>query len=224
MQKLIVGAIVVCLFIMAGFSSVVYAINDNSVLSQHIAEADGTSGQDANSGSGIKTTHIQDGAVTDAKISGVISRSKVQKYSNTVVVAKNGGDYTSIQEAINSVTPAVDNGYLIKVMPGVYSENVTMKSYIALQGAGADVTTVQDITLTSLSGISINGFTTGSIYDNASSPLIGSNKTGSITSEASYPTIIDNIVSGGIALNGSGGIVKGNTIINWPVPQNLWMM
>jgi hypothetical protein len=41
---------------------------DDTVLSQHIREADGTSGQDTNTGSGIKTGHIQDGAVTSAKI------------------------------------------------------------------------------------------------------------------------------------------------------------
>jgi len=52
------------------------AVTDDSILSNHIAEADGTSGQDTNSGNGIKTGHIQDSAVTDAKISDV-SMSKV---------------------------------------------------------------------------------------------------------------------------------------------------
>lgn len=43
-------------------------IADDSILSQHIKEADGTTGQDTNTGSGIKTGHIQDGAVTTGKI------------------------------------------------------------------------------------------------------------------------------------------------------------
>jgi hypothetical protein len=47
------------------------------VTSRYVAEADGTSGQDANSGAGIKTPHIQNGAVTDAKIGGTISASKL---------------------------------------------------------------------------------------------------------------------------------------------------
>ncbi|MEN8135753.1 MAG: hypothetical protein ABFS18_09510 [Thermodesulfobacteriota bacterium] len=48
-----------------------FAGSPDSIESGHITEADGTSGQDTNSGTGIKTDHIQDGAVTDAKISDV---------------------------------------------------------------------------------------------------------------------------------------------------------
>ncbi len=41
----------------------------DSIHSEHVREADGTSGQDTNSGFGIKTDHIQDGAVVFGKLS-----------------------------------------------------------------------------------------------------------------------------------------------------------
>jgi hypothetical protein len=44
------------------------SVTNNQVVSQHIREADGTSGQDTNSGAGVKTGHIQDSAVTSEKI------------------------------------------------------------------------------------------------------------------------------------------------------------
>ena len=53
------------------FASNAFAIKGDDVESGHIAEADGVTGQDTNRGKGVKTGHIQDGAVTDAKISDV---------------------------------------------------------------------------------------------------------------------------------------------------------
>jgi hypothetical protein len=56
---------------------------------------------------------------------------------NVVVVAKNGGNYTTITDALNHITDASDtNCYLIYVAPGEYSEQVTMKPYVDIQGAG----------------------------------------------------------------------------------------
>ena len=59
-------------------SATVYAAAPDSITSSDIKEADGTSGQDTNSGSGIKTGHIQDGAVTGNKIAaGAVTAPKL---------------------------------------------------------------------------------------------------------------------------------------------------
>jgi hypothetical protein len=64
-------------------------------------------------------------------------------YENVVIVAKSGGDYTSVQGALDSITDAAtDNPYLVWVAPGVYSETVTMKPYVHLQGAGQEATVI----------------------------------------------------------------------------------
>lgn len=65
-------------------------------------------------------------------------------YQNWVVVAQSGGDFTSIQTAINSISDAsASNHYVVKVMPGIYTENVAMKPYVDIEGSGEMATVIQ---------------------------------------------------------------------------------
>ncbi|HEY54169.1 MAG TPA: hypothetical protein G4N94_12025 [Caldilineae bacterium] len=63
--------------------------------------------------------------------------------SRVVVVAQKGGDFNAIQAAIDSITDAnAKNPYLVWVAPGSYQEEVTLKPYVILEGAGERATTI----------------------------------------------------------------------------------
>ena len=70
-------------------------------------------------------------------------------YQNVVVVAKSGTSFASVQAAIDSITDeAADNPYLVWVAPGVYIEQVTMKPFVHLQGAGQEATVISSTVTT----------------------------------------------------------------------------
>jgi hypothetical protein len=57
--------------------------------------------------------------------------------ANVVTVAKSGGQFTSIQSALDSITDAsLANPYLVKVAPGVYEEHVQMIPNVDIEGSG----------------------------------------------------------------------------------------
>ena len=92
-------------------------------------------------------------------------------YQNVIIVAQSGGDFTSIQAAVDSITDASEsNPYLIWIAPGVYQETVTMKQDIHLQGAGQKVTIItssvtnsglvpSEATLTLAGGVTVRDLT-----------------------------------------------------------------
>lgn len=56
-------------------------------------------------------------------------------YAQTAIVAKAGGDFTSIQAAIDSITDATaTKRYLVWIHPGFYAERVTLQPWIDLRG------------------------------------------------------------------------------------------
>lgn len=72
-------------------------------------------------------------------------------YENVLVVAKSGGQFTSIQAALDAIggtgpygIPLPEatevNPYLVWVAPGIYEEHVVMKSWVDVEGAGRRLT------------------------------------------------------------------------------------
>lgn len=76
-------------------------------------------------------------------LSGTTFSLEGTSYQNMVVVAKSGGDYTTIQDAIDSIDDASStNMYVVYVAPGVYTEQVTMTDYVHVVGAQKEAVTV----------------------------------------------------------------------------------
>jgi len=70
-------------------------------------------------------------------LSGTEFSAQGSAYDNVVIVAKSGGDFGSIQAALNSITDAsASNRYLVWVGPGTYAETVAMEQYVDIEGAG----------------------------------------------------------------------------------------
>ncbi|HEY4485934.1 MAG TPA: pectinesterase family protein [Nitrospiria bacterium] len=138
-----------------------------------------------------------------------------------LLVAKSGGDYTTITAALNNSTPTATSPCLIEVWPGTYVENVTMKSYVHLQGSGREVTIIKGTIIVGnpngpgLTNVAISGFTI-----TAADP--GFSNTG-IVNYFSSPAIIDNAIVGnqhGIGNASSSPRIIGNTITNNNFPAS----
>jgi hypothetical protein len=96
--------------------------------------------------------------------------------ANLIVVAKSGGDFSSVQDAIESITDAsLANPYLVWVGPGTYEEKVVLTPHIHLLGAGQDATIIEaeagsggsasDATLVLTSNVSVRDLTVATIGD-----------------------------------------------------------
>lgn len=182
MRRVRISALVVLMmFIVNAMPSFTYALGPNTVDSAAIIDGQVMTSDIA--AFAVTTAKIANGAVTDANITGPISASKIEKPANVVVVAKSGGDFATISAALAAINPTADNPYIVKVMPGVYNESVTMKSYVHLQGAGREVTSIiyEDnniITCNNIVKAEISGFTLAGyigISNVGSSPIITDN-------------------------------------------------
>ncbi|MCA9985477.1 MAG: hypothetical protein KDE59_14325 [Anaerolineales bacterium] len=91
-------------------------------------------------------------------LNGTTFSTQGSPYGNTIVVAKSGGDFSSIQAALDSITDAADNNrYLVWVAPGIYTESVIMKDYVDIEGAGQNVTKITAPGSASFSDATVRG-------------------------------------------------------------------
>ena len=66
--------------------------------------------------------------------------------SNIIIVAKSGGHFTTISAALTSITDnSATNRYLVYVAPGTYTETVTMKPFVDIEGAGELATKITQV-------------------------------------------------------------------------------
>lgn len=83
-------------------------------------------------------------AGTGLALAGTTFSAAGSPYANVLVVAKSGGDFGSVQAALDSIGDAgPNNPYLVYVAPGVYTETVTLKSYVTVEGAGEGATVIR---------------------------------------------------------------------------------
>lgn len=103
-------------------------------------------------------------------------------YKYVVTVAKEGGDYASIYDAVESITDAnAENRYLIHVAPGFYVETqpIVLKPWITLQGAGQHATYIDsyeaDKTIILRNNTSIHDLTVRNYYPGGNSYALYAN-------------------------------------------------
>ncbi len=132
-------------------------------------------------------------------------------YDNVLTVAKSGGDYTSVAAALNSIGDAsASNPYLVRVMPGVYTETelVTVKAYVHVQGSGPLVTV---ITSTRTGASPTNAAATVELLDNGriSQVTVRNTGTGSFgialySALSTRTAVVDSVVAEAIGAGGVG--------------------
>ncbi len=132
-------------------------------------------------------------------------------YDNVITVAKSGGDYSSVAAALNSIGDAsASNPYLVRVMPGVYTETelVTVKAYVHVLGSGPLVTV---ITSARTGGSPNNGAATVDLLDNGRISQITVRNTGTGTfgialysALSTRTAVVDGVVAEAIGAGGVG--------------------
>lgn len=83
-------------------------------------------------------------ALDSKKLGGIKASAYRRRLARLVVVAKSGGDFTSVSAALNSINDAsAGNRYLVYIAPGTYVGQVQLKPYVDVMGAGKNATTIR---------------------------------------------------------------------------------
>jgi hypothetical protein len=110
---------------------------------QYIKDSEYTAKGDVLAGTGAGTFAVEtlgsdyQFLMADSNEANGIKWNAAPKWANVVVVAKTGGDYTTVTAALAAIVDAAaDNRYVILVAPDIGGETVTLKSYVDIHGFG----------------------------------------------------------------------------------------
>ena len=87
-------------------------------------------------------------------LGGLPASAFARPVGHLVTVGKSGGDFTSIQAAIDSITGAsFNNWYTVLVGPGTYAEEITLKDFVTVRGYGFPDTAIQVVSASDVTGV-----------------------------------------------------------------------
>ena len=131
-------------------------------------------------------------------------------YEYVVTVAKSGGDYSSIADAMSNISPSASAHYLVRVMPGTYEEQVTVPQYVHLMGSGPHTTIISGAYTGNVSSADAAVVTVGAnaqlsqigIVNSGAGTANSDNSTGVLVSSGNEWTELSHV---DIRVNGAGG-------------------
>jgi len=113
----------------------------------------------------------------------------INERTNEIVVAKEGGQYRTINEALESITSnTLGNRWTLLVKPGIYNEQVSLKPYVDIIGAGQGLTTIMSLNKPVI-------ISSTEVLNNATSTEIGDVKVKDITLSMSGDVLGQAVVS-----------------------------
>jgi hypothetical protein len=124
------------------------ALNAHKVDGKHAVGAKATKKKRAGkllatNAKGVFPNNVISKALDANRLDGLDSSAFRRKYAQVKIVAKSGGDFTTINAALGSISDASANKhYLVFIAPGTYQQKVAMKPFVDLMGAGVDSTKI----------------------------------------------------------------------------------